>query len=142
VIGQVVVGSQLEPGDPSYADVLNNGNDMQEYPDMASLKQLATSYLLSTHPDLIAAVKSQLSWMPANEVDYRAANDIFHYVGSELYDGQARFAGLNGAKADAVAASVVKLFDTLDAESAQFEAYILAHGYTKSSTPAPKSQGF
>ncbi len=58
VIGQVVVGSQLEPGDPSYADVLNNGNDMQEYPDMASLKQLATSYLLSTHPDLIAAVKA------------------------------------------------------------------------------------
>ncbi|MEP6859823.1 MAG: hypothetical protein ABJE66_04335 [Deltaproteobacteria bacterium] len=142
VIGQVVVGSQLEPGDPSYADVLNNGNDMQEYPDMASLKQLATSYLLSTHPDLIAAVKAQLSWMPANEVDYRAANDIFHYIGSELYDGQARFAGLNGAKADAVAASVVKLFDTLDAETAQFEAYILAHGYTKSSTPAPKSKGF
>jgi hypothetical protein len=142
VIGQVVVGSQLEPGDPSYADVLNNGNDMQEYPDMASLKQLATSYLLSTHPDLIAAVKSQLSWMPANEVDYRAANDIFHYIGSELYDGQARFAGLTGTKADAVAASVVKLFDTLDAESTQFEAYILAHGYTKSSTPAPKSQGF
>jgi hypothetical protein len=142
VIGQVIVGSQLQPGDPSYADVLNNGNDMQEYPDMASLKQLATAYLVANHPDLIAAVKANFSWMPANEVDFRAQSDIFHYVGSELYDGQARFAGLTGAKADAAAASVVKLFDTLDAESAQFEAYILAHGYTKSSTPAPKSDGF
>ena len=142
VIGQVIVGSQLQPGDPSYADVLNGGNDMQEYPDMAGLKQLATAYLVANHPDLIAAVKADLSWMPAGEVDFRAANDIFHYVGSQLYDNQARFAGLSGAKADAVAASVVKLFDTLDAESAQFEAYILAHGYTKSPTPAPKSQGF
>ena len=142
VIGQVVVGSQLQPGDPSYADVLNGGNDMQEYPDMASLKQLATAYLLANHPDQIAAVKANLSWMPANEVDYRATNDIFHFIGSELYDGQARFAGLIGAKADAVAASVVTLFDTLNAESAQFEAFILARGYTKSSTPAPKSQGF
>jgi len=142
VIGQVIVGSQLQPGEASYADVLNGGNDMQEYPDMATLKQLATAYLVANHPDLIAAVKAGLSWMPANEVDYRAANDIFHYIGSELYDNQARFAGLPGAKADAVAASVVKLFDTLDAESAQFEAFIVARGYTKSSTPAPKSQGF
>ena len=142
VIGQVIVGSQLQPGEASYADVLNGGNDMQEYPDMATLKQLATAYLVANHPDLIAAVKAGLSWMPANEVDYRAANDIFHYIGSELYDNQARFAGLTGAKADAVAAAVVKLFDTLDAESAQFEAFIVARGYTKSSTPAPKSQGF
>ncbi|MBI3181917.1 MAG: hypothetical protein HYZ28_07210 [Myxococcales bacterium] len=33
---------QLRPGDPSYADVLNHGNDMQEYPDMARLKTLTT----------------------------------------------------------------------------------------------------
>ena len=109
---------------------------------MATLKQLATAYLVQNHPDQIAAVKAALGWMPANEVDYRAANDIFHYIGSELYDGQARFAGLTGAKADAAAGSVVKLFDTLGAESAQLEAFIIARGYTKSSTPAPKSQGF
>jgi len=143
VVGQVIVGTQLQPGEASYADVLNGGNDMQEYPDMSKLKQLATSYLTSTHPELIAAVKSNFNWVPANELDFRATGDIFHYVGSHLYDAQARWGtGFTGAKADAAIASVVALLDTLNAESSQFEQFILTQGITKSTTPAPKSQGF
>ncbi len=140
VIGQVVVGASLQPGEASYADVLNGGNDMQEYPDMAKLKQLATAYLTAKHPDLIANVKTAFNWVPSNELDYRAASDIFHYVGSHLYDEHARWS--TSLKADAAIASVVALFDTLNAESASFEAFILTQGITKAATPAPKSMGF
>ena len=47
----------LQPGDPSYADVLNFGGDMQEYPDMANLKILATNFLRLKHPNEVAAVQ-------------------------------------------------------------------------------------
>src|ERR1044071_8414319 len=88
--GKVIVGSQLRPGDPSYADVLNNGNDMQEYPDMAKLKQLASDYLASAHPELIAAVKASLEVVPDAELDSRAKTDIFHYICAQLYDDKGR----------------------------------------------------
>jgi len=41
-----------------------------------------------------------------------------------------------------VVTAVVTLFATLNAESAQFEAYVLAHGITKSNVAAPQSTGF
>ncbi len=143
VLGQVIVGSQLKPGDPSYADVLNGGNDMQEYQDMATLKQLATSFLAEKHPESIAAVKAAFAnVVPANEIDWRAQNDIFHFIGQQLYDDQGRQAALTGAAADQAVSSVTALLDTLRSDSAGFEAYILAHGYTKANDPAPKSTGF
>src|SRR5690242_19064671 len=81
ILGQVIVGSQLKPGDPSYADVLNGGNDMQEYPDMARLKQLATAFLLRDHPELVQAVYDAFAGVvPKDQADYRAQSDIFHYI--------------------------------------------------------------
>jgi hypothetical protein len=141
VIGQVIVGSSLQPGDPSYADVLNGGNDMQEYPDMARLKTLATSFLRAHHADAVLAVENAFAGVePKAALDYRAQQDIFHFITAELYD--ARTSNLTGASADAAVTAVGNLFDTLQADSANFEAYILANGIIKSTTPAPKSTGF
>ena len=143
ILGQVIVGNQLKPGDPSYADVLNGGNDMQEYPDMATLKQLATQFLTEKHPDLVAATKEAFaSIVPANELDWRAQNDIFHFVGQQLYDNQGRQAALTGAAADRAVRAVTAMLDMLRTDSANFEAYIVAHGYAKANDPAPKSTGF
>ncbi len=143
VIGQVIVGSQLQPGDPSYADVLNGGNDMQEYPDMSQLKILATNFLRANHPDVVSAVEQAFAnIVPKNELDWRAQQDIFHYITAELYDSQGRTAMLTGAAADNAVSAVVHLFDTLNSDSASFEAYILQNGITKSNVAAPKSTGF
>jgi hypothetical protein len=141
--GQVIVGSQLRPGDASYADVLNSGNDLQEYPDMARLKRLASDYLKAKHPELVTAVETAFATVvPKAEVDARAKADIFHYICAELYDEDGRTATLIGAKADTAVHAVTALFAALETEHAGFETYILAHGITKSSTPAPKSTGF
>ena len=137
---QVIVGSELRPGDPSYADVLNNGGDMQEYPDMSALKQLATGYLRQAHPDLIGNVENAFAGVaPVWEI---GDSDIFRLVTAELYDSQGRTANLKGASADAAVDAVVALFDALDADEPAFEAYVLSSGYTKSSVPAPKSTGY
>lgn len=143
IMGQVIVGGKLQPGEPSYADVLNHGNDMQEYSDMASLKTLASRYLKEKHPELVAAVEASFATVaPKNELDYRAQGDVFHYLCAELYDDKGRTATLKGAKADAVVDAATALFDTLSHESVAFEDYVLAHGITKSNDPAPKSTGF
>lgn len=140
---QVIVGSELRPGEASYADVLNNGNDMQEYTDMARLKQLATNYLKATHPDLVANVKAAfVGIVPDSSLDQRARVDIFHYVGAQLYDTAGRSKNLTVANADKAITAVTALISTLAAEKTQFESYILSQGYIKSSTPAPKSTGF
>lgn len=141
IAGQVIVGNTLEPGDPSYADVLNGGNDMQEYPDMARLKQLATQFLVQYHPDVVNNVYSAFATIiPLDQADYRAQQDIFHYITAQFYAPQSR--GLTGATADQAIAAVAALFDTLDADSANFQAFILANGITQATTPAPKSTGF
>jgi hypothetical protein len=140
-LGQVIVGTELRPGDPSYADVLNNGGDMQEYPDMSALKQLATSYLRAKHPDLIANVENAFAVVaPKSSLEWAAQSDEFRFVTAELYN--ANIAALEGTAADKAIDAVVALTDALAKESAAFESYILTSGYTKSSVPAPKSTGF
>jgi hypothetical protein len=141
ILGQVIVGSQLKPGGADYADVLNGGNDMQEYPDMSALKIQATNYLRQTHPALIAAVETAFANVaPKSQLDFRAQADVFHYITAELYD--ARVTNLTPATSAAAVNAVVALFDTLNSESVAFEAYILEHGVTKSNDPAPRSTGF
>jgi hypothetical protein len=143
IVGQVVVGSELRPGDPSYADVLNSGNDLQEYPDMARLKTLTTQYLLTAQPALVQAVQAAFAGViPQNELDTRARNDIFHFITAQLYDSKGRTANLKGAAADTAINAVVALTDALVRDSAQLEAFILKAGLVKSNTPAPKSTGF
>jgi hypothetical protein len=116
---------------------------MQEYPDMAQLKQLATQFLNEKHADLVANVKSAFAnIVPANQLDWRAQNDIFHFIGQQLYDSQNRQAALTGAAADRAVSATLALLDALRTDSASFEAYILAHGFTKANDPAPKSTGF
>jgi len=140
---QVIVGSQLRPGDPSYADVLNSGNDLQEYPDMARLKKLASDFLKSAHAAEVAEVQAAFAGVvPTAELDSRAKEDIFHLICANLYDGQGRMATLTGAAADRAVRAVTALFATLENDSAAFESYILAHGVTKSNEPAPKATGF
>jgi hypothetical protein len=143
VLGQVLVGGELRPGDPSYADVLNGGGDMQEYPDMSALKVVATAFLRERHPDLVAAVESAFAGVvPKSELDWSAQQDVFRYVTAELYDSQGRTANLKGASADAAVDAVTALLGALVTDSAAFEAYVLSQGYTKSNVPAPKSTGF
>ncbi|HEY5949674.1 MAG TPA: hypothetical protein VIV40_29470 [Kofleriaceae bacterium] len=143
VVGQVVVGSELRPGEASYADVLNHGNDMQEYPDMSALKIQATNFLRAKHPQEVAAVEAAFATIvPKSQADWRAQQDIFHYITAQLYDSQGRTANLKGAVADTAITAVVALFDALYNDSAAFEQYLLAHGFTKSNVAAPKSTGF
>jgi hypothetical protein len=143
VRSQVVVGNQLRPGDASYADVLNNGNDMREYTDMANLKQLATEYLRAKHPGKVLDVEAAFAnVIPKSQLDYRAQKDIFHFISAQLYDSQGRTANLTGASADAAVDSVTALLAALRADSELFEAYILSKGYVKSNDPAPKSTGY
>jgi len=138
---QVIVGTELRPGDPSYADVLNNGGDMQEYPDMSALKVLATNYLRSKHSDLVANAENAFAIVaPKSSLDWSSQSDVFHLVTAELYN--ANTPALTGASADKAIDAVVALTDTLAKESSAFEAFILSSGYTKSSVPAPKSTGF
>jgi hypothetical protein len=80
--------------------------------------------------------------VPLAQADWRAQNDIFHYITSQFYDSQGRTANLVGTAADNAVDAVGNLFDVLAADHANFEAYILANGVTKSATPAPKSTGF
>lgn len=143
VAGQVVVGKQLRPGDPSYADVLNHGNDMQEYADMAALKQLATGYLREKRPSHVAAVEAAFAGViPPSELPWAAKQDIFHFVTAQLYDAKGRTANLKGPAAAAAIDAVSALLEVLRQDSAAFEAYVLAKGYAKSNEPAPKSSGF
>jgi hypothetical protein len=143
VIGQVIVGGQLRPGEASYADVLNNGNDMQEYSDMATLKRLATSFLRAKHPAVVTEVEAAFAGIvPKSELPDRAWQDIFHFVDAQLYDSRGRTANLKGAQADRAINAVVALFDTLAQDSTGFEAYIVQSGYVKSNVAAPKSTGF
>ncbi len=143
VIGQVLVGGELRPGDPSYADILNEGKDLKELADMARLKLLATQYLQTARPSLVQAVQTAFAGIvPQNELDSRARTDIFHFIAAQLYDAQGRTAKLKGAAADAAVSAVAALIDALNRDSAQLEAFILKAGYVKSSTPAPKSTGF
>ena len=143
VIGQVIVGNELRPGEASYADVLNGGNDMQEFGDMARLKKLATQYLRQEHPALVAEVEAAYrDVIPAAELDARAKADIFHFITAHLYDNENRQAVLVGAKADRAVDSVVALFEALEADSQKFEAFILTQGITKSNRAAPKATGF
>ncbi|MBI3202282.1 MAG: hypothetical protein HYZ29_12120 [Myxococcales bacterium] len=143
VIGQVLVGSQLRPGDPSYADVLNNGNDMQEYADMATLKKLATAYLREKRPAQVAAVESAFAnVIPKSELPYKATQDIFHFITTQLYDAKGRTANLTGASATAAIDAVTVLLDTLRQDSLAFESYVVSKGYAKSNEPAPKSTGY
>src|SRR5688572_18437974 len=73
VVGQVIVGDQLRPGEASYVDVLNGGNDMQEYEDMERLKVLTTSWLRQAHAAEVAEVEAALGGIiPAAELDDRA----------------------------------------------------------------------
>jgi hypothetical protein len=143
VLGQVIVGGELRPGEASYADVLNNGNDMQEYSDMAKLKRLATSFLRAKHPAVIAEVEAAFAnIVPKSELPDRAWQDVFHYITAQLYDSKGRTAKLTGAAADRAVHAVSAVFAALDQDSAGFEAYVLASGYTKSNVAAPKSTGF
>jgi hypothetical protein len=143
IIGQVIVGSSLQPGDASYADVLNGGNDLQEYQDMARLKQLTTQFLRAKHPDTVTAVETAFATIvPKASADSRAQVDIFHYITAQFYDAQNRTAKLVGPVADQAVIAVGNLFDVLNSDSAGLEAFLLANGITKSNTPAPKSMGF
>ncbi len=141
VIGQVIVGTELRPGEASYADVLNNGNDMQEYQDMSKLKVLATSYLRAQHAQLVKNVEAAFAKaVPMTQMLSGDKADIFRFITVQMYSPLIN--NLSTAERDAAINAVVALTDALAANSAAFEAYILANGVTKSNVAAPKSTGF
>lgn len=108
---------------------------------MARLKTLATAFLKAKHPDAVTAVQNAFAKViPMAQADFRAQSDIFHYITGQFYD--TRIATLVGTDADNAINAVGNLFDVLASDHANFEAYILANGITKSATPAPKSTGF
>jgi len=110
---------------------------------MANLKRLATSFLRAEHPAIIDEVEAAFAnIVPKSELPERALQDIFHFITAQLYDPLGRTANLQGAAANRAVNAVVAVFDTLSSDSAGFEAYVLAHGYSKSSVAAPKATGF
>jgi hypothetical protein len=142
VIGQVIVGDELRPGDPSYADVLNGGNDMRELTDMARLKKLVTRWLRQAHPAVVAEVEAAYEGIVPAVEELRAQSDVFHLITAQHYDSKNRQAKLTGAAADRAVRAVVALVDVMVSDSAALEAFILTQGIRKSNEPAPKSTGF
>jgi len=70
---------------------------MQEYPDMARLKTLATDFLKRSHPDVVTAVNNAFAQIvPLSQADSRSQADIFHFITSQFYDSQGRTAKLKG----------------------------------------------
>ena len=111
--------------------------------DLARLSALASNYLKANRPELVTAVQTAFAGVvPMIELDSRARSDIFHFITAQLYDSRGRTANLKGASADAAINAVVALIDALGKDSAKLEAYIVQSGYTKSSSPAPRSTGF
>ena len=110
---------------------------------MSALKIAATNFLRAAHPAQVAAVEAAFAnIVPKTELDYRAQQDIFHFITAELYNSTGRIANLQGAAADAAVDAVVALIAALNADSANFEAYLIANGYVKSNVAAPISTGF
>ncbi|MGE0869183.1 MAG: hypothetical protein AB7P03_11490 [Kofleriaceae bacterium] len=149
IIGQIILDGQLRPGDGSYMDVDNNGNDLQEGYSTGVLKKYASDYLSATHPELIAELKASIRGVPGNSVGDQAKYDVFHYLLRQIYDTKRRNDGITGAEADRVVDAAVALIATLQQESEQFEQFILTHPahdgapmITKSNDPAPRSSGF
>lgn len=156
--GQVIVsdsgpgGAKLCPGDPSYFDSLNGGedalhsgkkggNDMQEGPGMALLKQLTSEWLRSRSPELVNAVEASLATVvPAAEISSRAKADIFHFMCENFYDG--RMKGLSSGQAVAVVDAGMALMTKISSDSKDLEVFILGKGVTKSKDWAPRASGF
>ncbi|MGE0545873.1 MAG: hypothetical protein AB7O24_12935 [Kofleriaceae bacterium] len=149
IIGQIILDGQLRPGDGSYIDVDNNGNDLQESYSTGLLKKYATDYLAATHPELIAELKASIRGVPGQSIGDQARYDVFHYLLRQIYDSKRRNDAITGAEVDRVVNATVALIETLRAESHQLEEYILTHPahegaplITKSNEPAPRSTGF
>ena len=105
---------------------------------------LATAYLASKHPELSPPSKDAFAAIvPEGELDYRAQNDIFHFVCAQLYDAKGRTANLMGASADAAVTSVTALLDALSARTRRASRRTSSRtGSRRATTPAPKSTGF
>ena len=110
---------------------------------MARLKSLTTQWLRAQHAAAVTAVQDAFAGIvPASELDDRAERDIFHFICAQLYDNAGRIERISPTQADRIVTAVTNLFATITADRAGLESFILAHGVTKSSTPAPKSTGF
>ena len=143
IVGQVIVDGELRPGDASYADVLNGGNDMQEFPDIAELKGKATAWLRSAHPAVVAEVEAAFAGVvPVADLPSQTEGDIFHFICAQLYDSEDRSEGITATQARRINAAVAALFTALRDDSAAFEAYLLGNGLTASNQPAERATGF
>ena len=131
----------LNPGEPSYFNVLNGGNDMQEVGGMATQKQLTTQWLQAKHPDMVARIKASLAGIvPEGELTDLAQKDVFHFLCQNFYDD--RIASLTTAQANEVVAAGSAVMDVIGAEASDLEQFILANGVTASDTPAPRVANF
>jgi hypothetical protein len=146
-------GAKLQPGDCSYFDVLNGGddvlagngkkggNDFQEYGGMSTLKKLTTQWLREAHPDLVKRVETSLAGVvPDAELADRSREDIFHLMCQNFYD--VRMGTLTQAQCREVVEAGVALLGAVKSDSRALEAFILAHGVTKSTDWAPRASGF
>jgi hypothetical protein len=144
---QVIIGTELRPGTPSYIDTLNGaedaltgghkgGNDCQ-IDELAVMKTLATSWLRAEHAEVLNRLEKALAPFGAQT----GADDVFQSMCDVFYDAD-HFSGVTTAQATEIVDAGVELFKTLRSDSKAFEAYILSHGYTKSDQWAPRAAGF
>ena len=151
-------GPELRPGDITYFDTLNGaddiittsgksgGGDFSEGEGMTLLMQLTTQWLRDKHAAELTRVRDSLSKViPASEnnsADIKNIDNIFHFMCDNFYDQQLRMKNLSAAECKEVIEAGVALMSVVEKNSKDLEAYILAHGVTKSTDWAPRASGF
>lgn len=149
---------QLRPGDITYFDTLNGaddiittsgksgGGDFSEGEGMTLLLELTTQWLRDKHADQFTRVRDSLKKViPASEndsADIKNIDNIFHFMCDNFYDEQLRMKNLTASDKKEVLAASEALIATIYKESKDLEAYILAHGVTKSTDWAPRASGY
>jgi hypothetical protein len=144
---QVIIGTELRPGTPSYIDTLNGaddalaggykgGNDCQ-IGGLVIMKTLATKWLRAQHQDLIDRLEKALAPFGGAA----GSDDVFQAMCDVFYDDD-HFAGVTTAQATEIVSAGSAMFGALRTDSQSFETFILANGITKSSVWAPRASGF
>lgn len=139
--------STLQPGNPSYIDILNGaenalegghkgGGDCQ-IGGMSLMEELTTQWLRAEHQAVLGRLETALA-----PFEHETGTDnIFASMTKTFYDN-ASFAKCTQTQATAIVDAGLAMFKTIRKHSRKLEAFILAHGVTKSDRWAPRASGF
>lgn len=140
-------GPTLQPGTPSYIDILNGaenaleggrkGGDDCQVGSMSVLEDLTTQWLRAEHPAVIGRLETALAPFGYDADD----SNLFTAMTVTFYDN-ANFGKCTTAQGNEIVEAGLAMFKTIRKDSRKLEAFILANGVTKSDAWAPRASGF